>query len=221
MIKERPILFSAPMVRAILEGRKTVTRRVVKPQPANGWRFTGGFGRITSKHQNKDRFGVFIRRGEHTDFPEMDIVPCPYGSPGDRLWVRETWGVFDQGFDTAEESSLVVYRADFDAPQPKRWRPSIHMFRADSRIMLEITDVRVERLQDISEEQAQAEGVCYDRIARAYFPSDEGGPASKCECAAFRNLWQSINGPGSWDANPYVWAVSFKVIQPPQEHHHD
>lgn len=210
MIKERPILFSGAMVRAILEGRKTVTRRVVKPQPANDWRFTGGYGRITSKHPHKDKFGVFIRRGEHTDFTEVDIIPCPYGQPGDHLWVRET--CFING---PSKGSEVIYKAD---PLPNwegeetdiRWRPSIHMPRWASRIQLEITSVRVERLQDISEEQAKAEGATCEL---AEIDSVRLGAASTYR-AGFQRLWQSINGPESWDANPWVWVVEFRRINP-------
>nr|WP_230938205.1 hypothetical protein [Burkholderia territorii] len=90
---ERPILFSGPMVRAILEGRKTQTRRVIAQQLADGWCFDAPaqFGRITSPHRKKGRFGAFIRHGVGTDFPSFDLIPCPYGMPGDRLWVRETW----------------------------------------------------------------------------------------------------------------------------------
>ena len=208
MIKERPILFSGAMVRAILDGRKTVTRRVVKPQPANDWRFTGGYGRITSKHPHKDKFGVFIRRGEHTDFTEVDIIPCPYGQPGDHLWVRET--CFING---PSKGSEVIYKAD---PLPNwegeetdiRWRPSIHMPRWASRIQLEITSVRVERLQDISEEQAKAEGATCEL---AEIDSVRLGAASTYR-AGFQRLWQSINGPESWDANPWVWVVEFHRI---------
>ena len=217
MIKERPILFSGAMVRAILEGRKTVTRRVVKPQPANDWRFTGGYGRITSKHPHKDKFGVFIRRGEHTDFTEVDIIPCPYGQPGDHLWVRET--CFING---PSKGSEVIYKAD---PLPNwegeetdiRWRPSIHMPRWASRIQLEITSVRVERLQDISEEQAKAEGATCEL---AEIDSVRLGAASTYR-AGFQRLWQSINGPGSWNANPWVWAVEFRRINHQQEQSHD
>ena len=207
MIKERPILFSGAMVRAILDGRKTVTRRVVKPQPDNSWRVTGGYGRITTKHPHKDKFGVFICRGQHTDFPEVDIIPCPYGQPGDQLWVRET--CFINGPDKGAE---VIYKAD---PLPNwegeeadiRWRPSIHMPRWASRIQLEITSVRVERLQDISEQQAMAEGVDGKESESAKSQGWWMKPI-----AAFRFLWRSINGPESWQANPWVWVVEFHRI---------
>ncbi|MAG64631.1 MAG: hypothetical protein CMK74_01975 [Pseudomonadales bacterium] len=218
MIKERPILFSGAMVRAILDGRKTVTRRVVKPQPANDWRFTGGYGRITSKHPHKDKFGVFIRRGEHTDFTEVDIIPCPYGQPGDHLWVRET--CFING---PSKGSEVIYKAD---PLPNwegeetdiRWRPSIHMPRWASRIQLEITAVRVERLQEISEEQAQAEGIERDgKMPTLWKRGPLHGDQNLVHVTnfpklAFRSIWEAINGPESWGANPWVWVVEFHRI---------
>lgn len=192
-MRERPILFSAPMVRAILEGRKTQTRRVVKPQPAGAWAAPG-------------------RRA------------CPYGQAGDRLWVRETWGTHDQGFDTAEESTVVVYRADVDRPEPKRWRPSIHMPRVASRITLEVTGVRVERLHQLSEADALAEGIHRIDIGSGYEPRYSAAPRSWADAvegdpdvqltasAAFRELWESINGLRSWLANPWVWVVEFKRL---------
>lgn len=218
---ERPILFSGAMVRAILEGRKTVTRRVASTQPADGWAFDGEYGRITSAHRHKGKFGAFVRRGVGTDFPEIDLVPCPYGQPGDRLWVRETWarvGNTDPGY--------LVYRATYPSCLPSglervpadirdagyRWRPSIHMPRANSRILLEITAVRVERLQDISEQQAGAEGIQHDH--RMWFATDEGGPAFTWPQHAFEHLWRKINGAESWEANPWVWVVEFKRVTP-------
>ena len=221
-MKERPILFSAPMVRALLDGSKTQTRRVVKPQPSKGWDFEAPpvFGRITSPHPKKGRFGVFIRHGVGTDFPMVDLIPCPYGQPGDRLWVRETWAHYHtvnhirrsdgRAFDEVSDG-LAGYRADgcetieefrehvrlmsgcdLQAVEINgdRWRPSIHMPRWASRITLEVTGVRVERLGDVSESDARAEGVQ--------------------SVAEFKELWASINGPSSWDANPFVWVVSFR-----------
>ena len=171
---------------------------------------------------------------EKTNVIESDrrYFCCPYGQPGDRLWVREahafvpepayrrSTGIYQQ-INPSDAYEACVYRENFDRARNFPWRPSIHMPRWASRILLEITDVRVERLQDISEEQALTEGVHYDSPHRAYFGTDTGGIACNSARCAFADLWQSINGPGSWDANPFVWAVSFKVIQPPQEHHHD
>ena len=184
-MKERPILFSAPMVRALLAGTKTQTRRIVKvPKRFEGF--------SSPAHAGVD-FG------------------CPYGAVGDRLWVRETWGL---GFEDGEggysaipwtgadpqKDGKAFYRADFNDPPdaPRRpWRPSIHMPRWASRITLEITGVRVERLRDISQSDAMDEGVSV------------GSPATFQAVAAFRDLWESINGEGSWNENPFVWVVCF------------
>jgi hypothetical protein len=188
-MKERPILFSAPMVRAILEGRKTQTRRVVKKSAEMD---TNGF---------------------------MALVPdekkCPYGQAGDRLWVRETFHVCPHHDD-------VFYKSD-DLLLPRkcmahrRWRPSIHMPRWASRITLKITGVRVERLQDISEADAIAEGIEPDGdFWKHYGPhplKDLGeNVAHAYPVNSFRSLWHSINGPESWAANPWVWVVEFKCV---------
>lgn len=215
-MKERPILFSGPMVRAILDGRKTMTRRIVKPQPLSGYAFAdyktdlgypASLGRLWAGWWPSDR-----RDGSPIYYK------CPYGQPGDRLWVRETWaevGTLDPGF--------LVYRATYPECLPAglenvpdasavRWRPSIHMFRWASRSILEITAVRVERLHDISEEDARAEG-CPPCLGL----SECGGGCDCCESARpvkwFRDLWSAINGAGSWDSNPWVWSVSFNRVE--------
>lgn len=184
-MKERPILFSASMVRAILEGRKTQTRRVVKRIPLE-----------------------WLESGLHPDFvafPENGL--SPYGQPGDRLWVRESWAYHP---DFPESTHRAIYRADpgveNDVP---RWRPSIHMPRWASRINLEVTGVRVERLQEISESDAKAEGCSVPEIIYPDEPKEHYSYA-----AAYKHLWESINGPGSWDANPWVWVVEFRRIAP-------
>lgn len=202
-VKERPILFSGPMVSAILEGRKTVTRRPVKIQP----RSKGDIG----------SYGLgqpFIR---HPD-PTKRNPECPYGRPGDRLWVREAWAA-DAQVDSITPRDLshgepIAYPADGSIRQTGcamisqgRGRPSIHMPRWASRILLEVTDVRVERLQDISEEQAEAEGVGFLR----HVPdADETLTAAQL----FECLWSSINGDDSWNGNPWVWVVEFRRIEP-------
>jgi len=197
-MKERPILFSGAMVRAILEGRKTVTRRISKNQLSNGWDIhPHGYGRITSAHPLKGRFGVFIQRGAGTDFPETDLIPSPYGMPGDRIWVRESY---------ADIGCRLTYRADLEDGahcQVNRWTPGIHMFRRDSRMLLDVTAVRFERLQGISEDQALAEGVT---------PSGAGTPEGMEARFAFRDLWFDINGAESWEANPWVWVVEFRRV---------
>jgi len=178
-MKERPILFSAPMVRAILDGRKTMTRRVVKPNP------------------------VSIPEAEvaHANWVIQNRV-CPFGQPGDRLWVRETWLSYRHLHKNGRDEALLIYRADGeDLPKQARgtkWRPSIFMPRWASRITLEITAVRVERVQDIGDEDAEAEGLSWCNAA---------SPRDKFQC-----LWNSLNlkrGYG-WDANPWVWVISFK-----------
>ncbi len=166
-MKERPIMFTGPMVRAILDGRKTQTRRVIRPQP----RWVGDPG-IPFRTEDADPKG---------------IIQCPYGKPGDQLWVRETWAP-NEGDVLAGKA---FYRADNNTIV-ERWRPSIHMPRWASRITLEITKVRVERLQDISEEDAKAEGSAYR--------------------TEFRDIWRSIYGDGSWAHNPWVWVIEFRRI---------
>lgn len=202
-MKERPILFSAPMVRAILDGKKTQTRRIVKPLPLR---------------LNRETNSMEIDEEAMADGRIMRLNR--FGQPGDRLWVRETWGYHP---DYSESCRRVDYRADpghtYDG---HRWRPSIHMPRWASRISLEVVSVRVERLHDISEADALAEG-----IKRYSFRPDDGWPLcdgythlpddGKCTlyptaAEAYRELWESINGTGSWDANPWVWVIEFKKV---------
>ncbi len=194
-MKERPILFSAPMVRAILEGRKTMTRRAV---------------RIPNWQDNETERTKLLIDGIKKGFPK-----CPYGKPGDRLWVRETF---------TESSSGVIYRADpmFDHCKKGdiswKWKPSIFMPRKFSRITLEITNVRVERLQDITEDDADDEGVeiCgYDQLFGCpYYKNYQGGKPFYCGGKdSFKSLWESINGPASWSTNPFVWVVEFKRVE--------
>ncbi|WP_411835677.1 hypothetical protein ACLBNB_20105 [Pseudomonas chlororaphis subsp. aurantiaca] len=215
-IKERPILFSAPMVRAILEGRKTVTRRVMKFQPGAGASVTVEryCPTITDRHgyeqPGSEVFGAWWQDGECS-------CKSPYGQPGDRLWVRETH---------ADIGCRLTYRADTDDGahcQVKKWTPAIHMFRRDSRILLEITDVRVERLQDINEEQAQAEGVekitlqkGWPQAGKEMWAGYENSKRAYLDTAveSFGSLWSSINGIESWNANPWVWVVEFRRVQP-------
>lgn len=191
MSKERPILFSAPMVRALLSGAKTQTRRLVKHpnvMDVDAWADAGGGLWEMGVHEAGSTAG-------------MGKLRCPYGAPGDRLWVRETWGILTgNGIRT-------VYRADDEQPVPNmKWAPSIHMRRHRSRIDLEVTAVRVERLQDISPEDAMAEGVRCDCMHPV--------PMCKGNIDAFRDLWESINGAESWASNPWVWVISFTKVRP-------
>ena len=175
-MKERPILFNGEMVRATLDGRKTQTRRAIKPQP--------GFQGNTP----------------------IECIHCPYGDPGDRLWVRETWAKGPQNHGWGE----VIYKATFGAMMKPvcegftKWKSPRFMPRKYSRITLEVTGVRVERLQDITHRDALAEGVSYD------VSKSDGAPLKR-----FQVLWDSNNAKGGfgWDDNPWVWVIEFKAIQ--------
>lgn len=221
-MKERPILFSAPMVRAILEDRKTQTRRIVK-QHWDWWDKTCGECGGTGE--------TYIGSGEFSGNCKTcaNEPLCPYGKVGDRLWVRETfapsadqWGAYAKWLDkfcnVKGDKPDIFYAADGgERPFIERWRPSIHMPRWASRIDLEITNVRVERLNDINEQDAIAEGIqkneysAYDVwLEKEQMYSDATG----CPIEAFKYLWESINGDGSWDANPWCWVIEFKGVQP-------
>lgn len=177
-MKKRPILFSAPMVRALLDGSKKQTRRICNP--ANDAALSFVVGPFNHEESGKE----FCFGDEEGDV----IFQCPYGQPGDRLWVRETF--FDA---TSLNEGRVLYRAD-GMTSCFGWHPSIHMPKWASRIELEIVSVRVERLQDISEADAIAEGCPRDILYGTGW---------------YKALWNSLNGPGSWAANPWVWVVEF------------
>ena len=210
---QRPIIFSAPMVRAILKGRKTQTRRVVKPLPS--WQVHS----VCAPALAAQPWDVWFH------FPETERVghmrTCPYGVPGDRLWVRETFcGAYsDDGGNSFECRDLngmqeVVFRADGVYPFPvRRWRPAIFMPRWASRITLEITDVRVQRVQEIGLEDCLAEGIDVPGRERML----KIGPINRaCDeahsQAHFWQLWDSINAKRGfgWDTNPWVWAITFR-----------
>ncbi len=223
--KSRPILFSSPMVRAILAGTKTQTRRVVRGVNGVGddldWRDMPKYALDRVYFENG--WAVFEAQ-THIDDTSQTRYPCPYGRPGDLLWVRETWNIMEViedtwagGYDLDDwrgpipknrpRSATVGYRADSDDYDAK-WRPSIFMPRWASRITLEITGVRVERVQAITEEDADAEGVEWN--------------TSPMRCghtngvSAFKSLWDQINGkrPGcSWEEDPWVWVVSFRPAE--------
>lgn len=212
---DRPILFSGPMVRALLDGSKTQTRRALKVQP---W----DVSTVASGNH------IFDFRADKADLEKVldmaaMIKRCPYGQPGDRLWVRETWqGPLLEEFESDADGAWMSpsrihqyqnaahcrYAAD-GGPAPEfmdsddnlqcRWRPGIHMFRWASRITLEVTGVRVERLQDITRGDAMAEGCPFPNLAQGDDPRHW-----------YTQLWETINGPGSWDANPWVWVIEFK-----------
>lgn len=224
-MKERPILFNADMVRALLDGRKTQTRRIVKPQPPETHSF-GGYVIEASSRKNEGKFKWGIKKGEY-HFADSIYVRCPYGQPGDRLWVRESfWGCDLPGYG---DQPCVVYDnewqgKEYKPEQPRPWArkfgriPSIHMPKDCSRILLEIVSVRVERLQDISEADAMAEGIDLPEgeTYRDYAvkPEDnEGHDYYFCPQDSFISLWEKINGLESCKANPWVWVVEFKRVE--------
>lgn len=194
-MKEHPILFSGPMVQAILEGRKTQTRRVVR------------------ERSFPPRFHVRCQHiGVRAALDEFGALPCPYGQPGDRLWVRETFSLPDD-WDCTEDRSLLDYQADLKGTAAHRWRPSIHMPRWASRLLLEVTEVRVQRVQEISGEDAKAEGV---NPIPYIMPGEEATLAGRLYQERFRVFWDSINADRGygWGVNPWVWAISFRRIEP-------
>ncbi|WP_393930170.1 ASCH domain-containing protein [Citrobacter freundii] len=214
-MKERGMIFNGEMVRAILDGRKTQTRRIMKVQPSDGFHPThNGYDLDLNAHwytpgvvdkngylqpAKKDVFGVADENEGYT---------CPFGAVGDRIWVRETWA----RYNIDQDSHDMAYRATppADWPEEGRWRPSIHMPRWASRLMLEITGVRVERLNAISQADAIAEGAppshpSIDCVSREYgFPDFSR--------SWFGQTWQHIYGEESWQANPWVWVIEFKVV---------
>ncbi|WP_412523985.1 hypothetical protein [Enterobacter bugandensis] len=204
-MKERGMIFNGEMVRAILDGRKTQTRRPLK------WKQT----RFTEIGEREDGSKwPWSEDAEHVcDFWH----PCPFGAVGDRIWVRETWAEAGAG-----APDLKLYRANYPEHVPThyenvppasdiRWTPSIHMPRWASRITLEITGVRVERLNSISQEDAQAEGMELTGWRPTYSDPDSGGEVWT-PYDNFAQLWESIYGEGSWHANPWVWVIEFKVV---------
>lgn len=196
--RDRPILMSAPMVRATLDGRKTQTRRVIKPQPSAGVRFS-----------------PFVASGIEDGHGREIRMPW---RPGDRAWVRETWACLDS---KPRPGSRVAYRASTDGDRVRvdaPWHPSIHMPRWASRLTLLIEDVRVQRLQDISANDAEAEGICiagpdveiYRREAERYHEAARRWNAYRLR--QFHNLWNSIYGPDAWFDNPWVAALTFRPV---------
>ncbi len=224
---ERGMIFNAEMVRALLDGRKTQTRRNVKG--------TDGAVKFCKEWDiNGEEIFVVLGEKDHTGMnPVLGAISCPFGGVGDRIWVRETarceWQRGD--FKNAAFETGVTYKANgerqtFSSAEqhktfPRRshaangdraWHPSIHMPRWASRITLEITDVRVERLNAISQEDAQAEGMELTGWRPTYSDPDSGGEAMT-PYDNFAELWSSIYGDESWKANPWVWVISFKRVE--------
>ena len=245
-MKERPILFSAPMVRAILAGRKTQTRRIIKPQPVRSLPHTKSEGNLDIHRPMgwrwQDRFAgrqrSLFAADEAGGVHEVTRDGCPFGQPGDRLWVRETWCDADCFYQSHENDvpSVIGYAADLSAIQfngtkprkiPKydidqwnwdsvKWRPSIFLRRWASRITLGVTDVYVERLGDLTGENARAERINLPRCScevcsRSVMmcPADAGSHVEE-----FSHLWDKINGERApWSASPWVWVVEFRRVE--------
>jgi hypothetical protein len=229
-MKERPILFSGPMVRAILDGRKSQTRRMVNPQPdekyedASRW-----YPDLYNKGTQWNFWGASGTDVENICGPEIGRRGrCPYGIPGDRLWVRETWWMHDDArafgpgegnvTDADGQRRLVGYDATMDVESRDiatgygcRKRHSLFMPRWASRLTLAVKSVRVERLQDISEADAIAEGTTPGNVA-GHDVDIDGNVWNGAYRRAYAALWDSINGPGSWAANPWVWVIEFERI---------
>lgn len=216
MSNERPILFSGPMVRAILDGRKTQTRRLLKSQPDEEW------WKIRSYWPH---IAVFTtERG--MDRPEWK-VECPYGQPGGRLWVREAHAIVPATAYRASEGVAqtvnphdpyyaAVYRAGFDRARSFSWRPSIHMPRWASRITLEITEIRVQRVQEVDADDVEAEGVqCAGEFIQREDDKEYFMHGENCCQEAFARLWDEINtAPGrTWEDNPWVWVIGFRRVR--------
>lgn len=201
MKKEIPILFSTEMIKALLDGRKTMTRRIVKTK-------YGGEPVSTVKQPCSDDIYVAFSRPD--DNKLIEAVKCPYGQPGDLLWVRESWCIVTNA--SKEDDNKLHYRAS-TGKNNFTWKPSIHMKKSAARIWLEVTEIRVERLQDINEFDAECEGIEDDEFLPLRF-KQYGDNVGSCESAitSFQTLWEHINGPESWNSNPWVWVVSFKVV---------
>lgn len=211
-MKERGMIFNGEMVRAILDGRKTQTRRPIK------WKQT----RFTEIGERED--GSKWPWSEDAEHAGDFWHPCPFGAVGDRIWVRETFCTVDDTQYGGEK--WVDYRATpkFEASHPAgwdcapndaealKWRPSIHMPRWASRILLEITNVRVERLNAISQEDAQAEGMELTGWRPTYSDPDSGGEVMT-PYDNFAELWSSIYGEEGWKSNPWVWVIEFKRVE--------
>ncbi len=207
-MKERPILFSATMVHALLNGTKTQTRRVVKK--SDQWPIN------TVKAVMLETRGTAMAVDAHrcTYGPE---IKCPYGQPGDRLWVRETfqgpfsWGVWDGKFAYKSDPEN-LWPENIRSPNAAFWKPSIHMPRKASRITLDVTGVRVERLNNISGNDAQAEGIVPAGDGNWHLADTRHYMDHPIE--SYASLWEYINGAGSWAANPWVWVIEFKRVTP-------
>ena len=219
-ITERGMIFNGEMVRALLDGRKTQTRRIVKGTDS-AVKFC--------KEWNINGEEVFVVLGEkdHTGMnPVLGAISCPFGAVGNRIWVREAFRVHSRATDVAtlvykasernswtEQTHRVPVAVCNKPATPEKWTPSLHMPRWASRILLEITDVRVERLNAINEHDALAEGVA--KLRGGFWKHYQPGWTQHQLSArgSFVTLWKSIYGDESWNSNPWVWVIKFKRIE--------
>ena len=223
-MKEHPILFSAPTIRALLSGEKTQTRRVVR------------WPKWATPEEHGDTLAAHGGLAQYEDGRPARTLTCPFGVPGDRLWVRETWRQTFDPYQTpvmeyaAGGTRLILSGGGITHGEHSvtsvlpRWRPSIHMPRWASRITLEVTRVRVEHVQAISEDDADAEGLfnksglhMWDCGYQVFHPDHTCGCGDRSPQEEFARLWDSLNAkrPGcSWDANPWTWVVEFRRLQP-------
>ena len=203
IVTERPILFQTEMVQAILKGRKTQTRRKISPEIPDG--------KHTPWNHRDSKVWQWQSGRANVNYKE-DERQCPYGKPGDLLWVRETFAQ-EEIWDSIESKLEYLYRADYNDPLVS-YSPSIHMPKDAARIWLMIEDIRVERVQDISEADAIAEGI--ERISKnglcSYKSYAVKYPAEVFPYVSFQTLWISINGDESWKANPWVWVIRYRIL---------
>jgi len=233
-MKTTPILYSTPMVQALQNDTKTQTRRTkgLKAVNENPGAWECAVLQEISEGDKNATYAVFVQPGN------TEKVKCPYGAPGDILWVRETWALSLKNEVTQSEKSGaipwyynpdkldIVFKADSkeethpDHPEwgKKRWKSSIHMPKPACRLFLKIKNIRVERLQDITEADAVAEGIEWLREGMFWWRNylKNPLPGTSYSIHSYQTLWQSINGPESWAANPWVWVVEFEKCEKPE-----